>query len=291
MKTAGQLLALGVVLFASSQAVAGTLYRCTGAKGETAFTSSRAGYSNCKALSTVPNAPPPAASKPAAGAKVEFRSSPGSAAPAAAVAASQPDRVTRGAVYRYIKDGVSHYTNRPPKGVKSAVLFTYIESCFACRAGSSVDFESVALKTDSFSSEVAAAAAEHGVDPAFVRAVIHAESAFNPNAVSNKGAQGLMQLMPATAQRFGVSDAFVPAQNINGGTQYLAWLIKRFKGNTRLAAAAYNSGEGAVDRFAGVPPYQETERFVERVGILHRRYGQVLASVGGAASTGSAAPR
>ncbi|MBD8526152.1 lytic transglycosylase domain-containing protein [Pseudoxanthomonas sp. CAU 1598] len=272
---------------------AGTLYRCTGAKGETAFTSSRVGYSNCKAVSTVPDAPPPARPAPVEGAQVEFRTATGEAAPAAPVAAEKPDRVTRGAVYRYIKDGVTHYTNRPPKGVRSAVLFTYIESCFACRVRSSVDFETVSLNTDSFVDEVATAAAEHGVDPAFVRAVIHAESAFRANAVSNKGAQGLMQLMPDTAKRFGVEDPFVPAQNINGGTQYLAWLLKRFKGNSKLAAAAYNSGEGAVDRFAGVPPYAETELFVERVGILHRRYGKALGpSVSTAvAAAGSAAPR
>lgn len=291
----GGLCALALLLAITllpAPASAGTLYRCTGSKGETAFTSSKAGYSNCKAVSTVPDAPPPAPAKAPDTAKVEFRSAAGSAAPNAPVSNRQPDRVTRGAVYRYIKDGVTHYTNRPPKGVRSAVLFTYIESCFACRVVSSVDFESVALRTDAFVDEVAAAAATHGVDPAFVRAVIHAESAFNPNAVSNKGAQGLMQLMPATAKRFGVDDAFTPAQNIDGGTQYLAWLLKRFKGNARLAAAAYNSGEGAVDRFAGVPPYQETQVFVERVGILHRRYGQALAALGaGAVAAGSTAPR
>lgn len=276
----------------TSELQAGTLYRCTGSKGETAFTSSKVGYRDCKVVSSVPDAPAAPAAKPADGAKVEFRSSPGAAQPAAPEASRAPDRVTRGAVYRYIKDGVTHYTNRPPKGVKTAVLFTYIESCFACKVGSAIDFESVALKTEVFAEEVANAAATHGVDPAFVRAVIHAESAFNPNAVSNKGAQGLMQLMPATAKRFGVDDPFTPAQNINGGTQYLAWLLQRFKGNARLAAAAYNSGEGSVDRFAGVPPYAETELFVERVGILHRRYGKALTALAASSATsGSAAPR
>jgi soluble lytic murein transglycosylase-like protein len=116
---------------------------------------------------------------------------------------------------------------------------------------------------------------------------VHAESAFNPNALSRVGAQGLMQLMPATAERFGVDDPFAPAQNIEGGTRYLAWLLKRFNGDTRLAAAGYNAGEGAVDRFGGVPPYEETQRFVERVGILHQRYG---ASLGVAAGANVATP-
>jgi soluble lytic murein transglycosylase-like protein len=105
---------------------------------------------------------------------------------------------------------------------------------------------------------------------------MHAESAFRPNVVSHKGAQGLMQLIPATAERFGVSDAFDPSQNIDGGARYLAWLLKRFDGDIQLAAAGYNAGEGAVDRFKGVPPYEETQRYVERVGILLQRYRDSL---------------
>ena len=111
-----------------------------------------------------------------------------------------------------------------------------------------------------------------GVEEAIVRAIIHAESAYRPNALSRVGAQGLMQLMPATARRFGVSNAFEPGQNIRGGVQYLSWLLKRFNGNLTLAAAGYNAGEGAVDRHGGVPPYQETQRYVTRVGVLADRY-------------------
>ena len=87
------------------------------------------------------------------------------------------------------------------------------------------------------------------MDEAIVRAIIHAESAYNPNALSRVGAQGLMQLMPATARRFGVGDAFDASQNISGGVQYLAWLLKRFNGDLTLAAAGYNAGEGAVDKY------------------------------------------
>jgi len=116
------------------------------------------------------------------------------------------------------------------------------------------------------------------VDEAIVRAIIHAESAYNPNALSRVGAQGLMQLMPATARRFGVGNAFDAGQNIAGGVQYLAWLLKRFNGDLTLAAAGYNAGEGAVDKYRGVPPYSETRRYVERVGVLADRYRGALAS-------------
>lgn len=125
-----------------------------------------------------------------------------------------------------------------------------------------------------YASEIASASMAWGVESALIRAVIHAESAFNPNAVSPKGAQGLMQLMPQTASRFGVTDSFDPEQNINGGTRYLAWLLTRFDGNERLAVAAYNAGEGAVDRHEGVPPYQETRSYVDRVERLVGVYRQ-----------------
>jgi soluble lytic murein transglycosylase-like protein len=186
----------------------------------------------------------------------------------------------RGAVYTYERDGVTHYTNvRPAGGADAQMLFSYVESCFACSARPTVDFGTLRLNTEAYAAEVAAASREFGVEEAFVRAVIHAESAFNPRALSHKGAQGLMQLIPATAERFGVTDPFEPAQNIRGGVQYLAWLLERFDGDHTLAAAGYNAGEGAVDRFGGVPPYEETQRYVERVGVLTQRYRGVLAGV------------
>src|SRR5690606_14988162 len=116
------------------------------------------------------------------------------------------------------------------------------------------------------------AAEKHGVDEALVRAVIHAESGFRKNALSHKGAQGLMQLIPATADRFGVEDAFNARENIEGGVAYLKFLMKKFDGDIKLVTAAYNAGEGAVSRHGGVPPYSETRVYVERVGILHKRY-------------------
>lgn len=120
--------------------------------------------------------------------------------------------------------------------------------------------------------EIDATSKAFGVDSALVRAVIHAESAYRSNAISRAGAQGLMQLMPATAMRFNVRDPFDAAQNIRGGVQYLSWLLKRFGGDIDLALASYNSGEAAVDKYNGVPPYDETRTYVSRVKALTARY-------------------
>jgi len=108
-------------------------------------------------------------------------------------------------------------------------------------------------------------APQYGLDPLLVLAVIAAESAFDMKAVSPKGAQGLMQLMPQTASRFGVADAFDPDQNLRGGMTYLSWLLKQFPGRLDHALAAYNAGEEAVARYQGIPPYAETREYVERV--------------------------
>ena len=109
------------------------------------------------------------------------------------------------------------------------------------------------------------AAETHRVDPVLLTAMARAESAFDPRAISPKGAQGLMQLMPQTASRFGVTDAFDVEQNVDGGARYLSWLLERFSGRTDLALAGYNAGEAAVERHAGIPPYPETEAYVRKV--------------------------
>ena len=115
-------------------------------------------------------------------------------------------------------------------------------------------------------------AVRHSVNPQLVAAVIHVESAFNPRAVSRKGACGLMQLLPETAKRFGVKkkkDLFDPSKNLEAGVKYLKWLTKRFGGDVQKILAAYNAGEGAVDRFGGIPPYRETQNYVKKIfGLL-----------------------
>lgn len=113
-------------------------------------------------------------------------------------------------------------------------------------------------------------APQFDLDPALVLEVVRAESNFNPRARSHKGALGLMQLIPATARRFGVKDPFEPLQNLRGGMAYLRWLLRRFDGDLELTLAGYNAGEAAVERHGGIPPYAETQAYVKRI---LRRYG------------------
>lgn len=174
-------------------------------------------------------------------------------------------------VYRYTdEDGITVLTNIPPERGRYSDLENI--GCYGtCIKG--VDWHSTPLKRDEFRDEVRVAAELFGVDPALVRAIMHAESWFNPKAQSHAGAQGLMQLMPSTQQRFGVLDPFDPVENISGGVAYLALLLERFEDDWELAVAAYNAGENAVDRYDGVPPFDETREYLRRVRILRARYG------------------
>ena len=131
----------------------------------------------------------------------------------------------------------------------------------------------VSIDRDGAEKLVQEAAGRHQVDPALVRAVIETESNWNPAARSNKGAVGLMQLIPTTAQRFGVNDAYSPQQNVDAGVRYLKILLERYDGNLDLALAAYNAGEGAVDRAHGIPAYRETRDYVQKVQNAYFRPG------------------
>lgn len=302
--------ALALAALTAMPASAGTLYKCVGADGVSNYVSKRVAGASCSVVSSYrPDRSPtrrhPPAPVPAVAATAVAVAAPTPAAPRAddagpgnaivpasvpaqpatvLTAASAPTpragkagRVVSGQVYSYMQDGVRHYTSRRPAQVASlgqvrTIHYSFIERCYACGANPGVNFGSVRLNTTAFQSEIAAAAREFGVEEAIVRAIIHAESAYNPTALSRAGAQGLMQLMPPTARRFGVTDSYDAAQNIRGGVQYLSWLLKRFNGNLTLAAAGYNAGEGAVDRHGGVPPYSETQYYVKRVAQLAERY-------------------
>jgi len=131
----------------------------------------------------------------------------------------------------------------------------------------------LSIDRDGVEKLVREAAERHRVDPALVRAVIETESNWNPRAVSRKGAGGLMQLIPTTAQRYGAHDLFNPEQNIDAGVRHLKSLLQRYNGNLDLALAAYNAGEGAVDRAGGIPHYRETKNYVQKVQNAYFRPG------------------
>lgn len=174
--------------------------------------------------------------------------------------------------YKYRNaQGVLSFSDRQPVN-RSYELVRF--DCYACKVGSKVNWETTPLFRGRYEDAIAFYAQQYSVSPALVKAVIHAESAFNPQAKSRVGAQGLMQLMPATAQELGVRSPFNPEDNIEGGVRYLAKLLQSFNQDVRLATAAYNAGPGAVRRHKGVPAYAETQAYVERVAILARRYAQ-----------------
>jgi soluble lytic murein transglycosylase-like protein len=169
--------------------------------------------------------------------------------PAAAFASS---------LYRWQdEEGVAHFTNAP-----TGARFQRIGSISGTAQGWLRVPEGIGSR---FSEEIREIAARHGVAADLVEAVIRVESAFNPRAVSNKGAQGLMQLMPRTASSLGVRNVFDPRENIDGGVRHLRYLLDKYPGNVSLVLAAYNAGEKAVDQYGGIPPYAETQQYVQKI--------------------------
>lgn len=160
-------------------------------------------------------------------------------------------------IYKYIdEEGVLHLTNVPSNHKAKYVLVMREKRVL-------LHYDIDVSKFDEYISN---ASNKHNIDPALIKAVIKAESNFNHRAVSPVGAQGLMQLMPATASQLQVEDAFHPEQNIEGGVRYLSYLLKIYRGNLTLALAAYNAGEGAVSKYHNqVPPYRETKNYVKKV--------------------------
>ena len=162
--------------------------------------------------------------------------------------------------YRLIDDeGVTHITDTPTDPRYRAM------TSVSGTASGWLKIPQVARGSLAFTQEIRETAERYGVSPTLVEGVIRVESAFNPWAVSRKGAQGLMQLMPRTASSLGVQDSFNARQNIDGGVRHLRYLLDRYPGNVGLALAAYNAGERAVDSYGGIPPYAETQQYVKKV--------------------------
>ncbi len=136
------------------------------------------------------------------------------------------------------------------------------------------------MTAEKYEAEIARCADDHGVDSALVKAVIKAESNYDNRAISRAGAQGLMQLMPATARLRNVDNPFNPAQNIDGGVRHLKYLLTTFDGDTKLALAAYNAGENAVRKYNGVPPFPETKNYVSTVLSHYGRYSGLVPGAG-----------
>ncbi|MCX7635931.1 MAG: transglycosylase SLT domain-containing protein [Syntrophales bacterium] len=163
----------------------------------------------------------------------------------------------RADIYKYVdKNGVIHLTNVPTDGnVNYVLVYREKRVLFHVKPTDVAKYDAIINK----------AAEKYNMDPALIKAVIKAESNFNHRAVSPKGARGLMQLMPQTAHALQVEDTFHPENNIEGGTRYLRYLMRLFRGDLSLALAAYNAGENAVIKYNGIPPYPETRTYVSRV--------------------------
>ncbi|MFP5440070.1 MAG: lytic transglycosylase domain-containing protein [Gammaproteobacteria bacterium] len=174
-------------------------------------------------------------------------------------------------VYRKA-DGTLLFTNRAPAAVREPGMLLLETRVYKDEHYTHKPRAMTAARRDAYDDLIADAASRWGVEFALVKAVVHAESAFDKDAVSRAGARGLMQLMPATASMLKVSDIHDPYENINGGARYLRMMLDRFKGNVRNALAAYNAGEANVKKYGGIPPFPETKDYVAKVVKLSEQY-------------------
>jgi soluble lytic murein transglycosylase-like protein len=165
--------------------------------------------------------------------------------------------------------GTSSTSNSGRRVLASASSGSSVSSAESESSEGAGSAESGGARSESVHSIIEEAASRHQIDPELVRAIVRVESNFNPYAVSPKGARGLMQLIPATARRFGVRNAFDPRSNLDGGLRYLKHLLGMFDGDLRLSLAAYNAGEEAVSRSRGIPPYRETQNYVRKIAELY----------------------
>lgn len=173
-------------------------------------------------------------------------------------------------IYKFIdNEGVMHFTDAPTDRRFKIFMRDFKKDR---KLRTNFKLASLCRNPDEFEPIVKSVASEYGVDKSLVKAVIHAESGYNPNAVSPKGAQGLMQLMPKTAQGLNVPNCLDPKDNIRGGVRYLRFLLDTFKGDVTLALAAYNAGLSRVNQYGGVPPYEETRNYISRVLSYQRTY-------------------
>ena len=173
-------------------------------------------------------------------------------------------------IYKYEdSDGVIHFTDAPTDRRFKIFMRDIAKDK---RLRTNFGLGRVSRNPAEFDQIINSCSTEFGVDRSLVKAVIHAESGYNPNAVSRKGAAGLMQLMPATAQDLKVANSFSPSENIRGGVRYLRFLLDTFKGDVTLALAAYNAGLGNVAKHGGVPPYEETRNYVSKVLNYQKNY-------------------
>jgi hypothetical protein len=178
--------------------------------------------------------------------------------------------VIHGTLYEWESDGKTIYTTRKLPGAKPYLKFT-VDTPEGSPAHEGLG-KVGKPRLDMYAWQFKAAAKANRLDDAWLRAIAHAESGFEADAVSRKGAQGVMQLMPKVAREYGVANPFASSESINAGAKYLRSLLRRYNGDLTLAAAAYNAGIGAVQKFGGVPPYRETLAYVGKVRALHERY-------------------